>query len=52
MILDAFVTRIPIMAIENNKQVFFSLFLSYRFGKIIDSRFKRRKTAIDEIIIE
>ena len=52
IIFDAFLTRIPIMAIENNKQVFFSLFLSYRFGKVIDSRFKRRKTAIDEIIVQ
>jgi hypothetical protein len=51
-ILDAFLTRIPIMAIENNKQIFFSLFLSYRFGKVIDSRFKNRKTAIDDILVQ
>lgn len=52
MILDAFIQEIHIMAIENNKQVFFSLFVSYRFGKIIDSRFKGRKTKVDEIIVQ
>jgi hypothetical protein len=52
MILDAFVQKIPIMAIENNKQVFFTLFISYRFGKVIDSRFKGRKTKIDEILMQ
>jgi hypothetical protein len=52
VILDAFLKKIPIMAIENNKQVFFSMFLSYRFGKIIDSRFKSKKTPIDEIIVQ
>ncbi len=52
MIIDAFVQKIPIMAIEDNKQVFFSLFISYRFGKVIDSRFKGRRTKIDEILIQ
>lgn len=52
MILDAFIKKIPIMAIENNKQIFLTLFLSYRFGKVIDARFKSRKTEIDEILTE
>jgi hypothetical protein len=52
VILDVFLQEIPIMAIENNKQVFFSLFVSYRFGKIIDSRFKVRKTKVDEMLIQ
>jgi hypothetical protein len=34
--VDAFPKTIPIMATENNKAVFFSLFVSYRFGVIID----------------
>jgi hypothetical protein len=34
--LNAFPKKIPIMAISNNKAVFFSLFISYRFGVIID----------------
>jgi hypothetical protein len=34
--LNAFPRRIPIMAVDNNKALFFSLFVSYRFGIIID----------------
>ncbi|MCJ7447012.1 MAG: hypothetical protein MUO72_04925 [Bacteroidales bacterium] len=51
--INAFPKRIPIMAITNNKAIFFSLFVSYRFGVIIDplnpessklsNLFKRRK---------
>jgi hypothetical protein len=34
--LNAFPKEIPIMATEKNKAIFFSLFVSYRFGMIID----------------
>jgi hypothetical protein len=34
--INAFPKKIPIMAIDNNKAVFFSLFVSYRFGLILD----------------
>jgi hypothetical protein len=34
--LNAFPKRIPIMAGSNNKALFFSLFVSYRFGIILD----------------
>lgn len=34
--LNAFMKDIPIMAITDNKQCFFSLFVSYRFGMILD----------------
>jgi hypothetical protein len=34
--INAFPKRIPIMAISDNKFVFFSLFVSYRFGIILD----------------
>jgi len=34
--VNAFPKRIPIMAIEKNKAIFFSLFVSYRFGIIVD----------------
>ena len=52
IILDAFLKKIPIMAIENNNQFFLTLFVSYRFGKVIDARFKMRKTELDEIIVD
>ena len=34
--INAFPKKIPIMAGSDNKTIFFSLFLSYRFGMIID----------------
>jgi hypothetical protein len=34
--LNAFPKKIPIMAVSNNKALFFSLFVSYRFGMILD----------------
>jgi hypothetical protein len=34
--LNAFPVKIPIMAGDNNKALFFSLFVSYRFGMILD----------------
>jgi hypothetical protein len=34
--VNAFPTKIPIMAGSDNKALFFSLFVSYRFGIILD----------------
>jgi hypothetical protein len=34
--LNAFPKKVPIMAASNNKALFFSLFISYRFGMILD----------------
>jgi hypothetical protein len=34
--INGFFTEVPIMATASNKAVFFSLFLSYRFGVVID----------------
>jgi hypothetical protein len=34
--INAFPNKIPIMASSDNKNIFFSLFVSYRFGMIID----------------
>jgi hypothetical protein len=34
--INAFPKKIPIMATSDNKAIFFSLFVSYRFGMIID----------------
>jgi hypothetical protein len=36
MSLNAFPKKIPIMATTDNKSIYFSLFVSYRFGVIID----------------
>jgi len=34
--INAFPQKIPIMAINDNKAIFFSIFISYRFGMIMD----------------
>jgi hypothetical protein len=34
--INAFIQQIPIMATASNKAVFFSLFVSYRFGVVLD----------------
>ncbi len=34
--INAFPKKIPIMASSDNKTIFFSLFVSYRFGMILD----------------
>jgi len=38
--LEGFLAKIPIMASDDNRQLFFSIFVSYRFGKVLDARFK------------
>jgi hypothetical protein len=48
--LNLFVKKIPIMANDQNRFSFFSFFLSYRFGKVIDAKFKSNPNKIDEII--
>jgi hypothetical protein len=36
LVLDAFPKKIPIMDTEQNNFLFLSLFISYRFGRVID----------------
>ncbi len=36
--LEGFLTELPIMASDDNQQLFFSLFVNYRFGKVIDNK--------------
>jgi hypothetical protein len=48
--LNLFVKKVPIMANNSNKFAFLSLFLSYRFGKVIDAKFKSTPNKVDELI--
>jgi hypothetical protein len=41
--IEAFPKKIPIMALTNNNQFFLSIFVSYRFGHIVDPRLKALK---------
>lgn len=36
--LEGYLNKIPIMASNDNRQLFFSLFVTYRFGKVLDAR--------------
>lgn len=36
--LEGFMTKLPIMASTDNQQLLLSLFISYRFGKVIDGK--------------
>jgi hypothetical protein len=50
---DAYIREIPIMANDYNHFIFPAGFVTYRFGKIIDSQFSgRKKTKIDELIVD
>lgn len=37
--LEGFLKKVPIMASNDNHRLFFSLFVCYRFGKVLDARF-------------
>jgi len=38
---EGFLKKLPILATEDNHQLFLTLFASYRFGKVIDARFQK-----------
>lgn len=40
--LDAYLKKIPIMASEDNRQIFPALYISFRFGKIIDKKSEKK----------
>lgn len=41
--LDVYPKRIPILAVETNNQLMLSIFIIYRFGRIVDSRGLKRQ---------
>jgi hypothetical protein len=52
IICDAFLRKIPIMANDHNHWFYPAVFISYRFGKVIDAQFKTRPTKVDELITD
>jgi hypothetical protein len=52
VLLDAFIKKIPIMANEHNTWYFPAFFISYRFGRVIDSQFKTRSNKVDELLTD
>jgi hypothetical protein len=47
---EAYTKKIPIMASEDNKQFFFALFVSYRFGKIVDPKHQPITPDMEELM--
>jgi hypothetical protein len=43
MVFDAFLKKIPIMYNEHNHQFFLTLFVAYRFGWVVETRYKPPK---------
>jgi len=39
--IEGFLKKLPILASNDNRQLFLTLFASYRFGKVIDARFQK-----------
>jgi hypothetical protein len=39
--LEGFLKKLPILSIEDNQQLFLTLYITYRFGKVIDARFQK-----------
>lgn len=50
MAMNLFPKKIPIMDDNDNKFGFFTFFLSYRFGKIIDAQFDSKINKVDELV--
>ncbi len=40
--LDAYIKKIPIMASDDNRQIFPAIYISFRFGKIIDPKSEKK----------
>ncbi|MBN1158180.1 MAG: hypothetical protein JXA61_02265 [Bacteroidales bacterium] len=43
VIVEAFTKKIPIMYTSDNKQFYLTLFISYRFGWVVDARYRSRR---------
>lgn len=51
IVIDAYWRKIEIMDIDNNQQFFFTMYVSYRFGRVLNAQFSnRRKNKLDQII--
>ena len=50
LILNAYIKKVPIMANDQNHWLFPGIFLSYRFGKVINAQFKDQSNKIDNML--
>ncbi len=53
LVVDAYIKKIPIMANEHNHFIFPAGYISFRFGKVIDSQFSgRKRNKLDEVLTD
>ena len=50
--IDLYYKKIPIMTGNTNNFVFLTLYISYRFGKVIDAKGKSSTNVIDDFVID
>jgi hypothetical protein len=50
IVVEAFVKKAPIMANDYNHWIFPAFYLTYRFGKVINARFKDQPNKIDNML--
>ena len=52
LILDVFYRKVPIMANELNHWLYPAFYVSYRFGRVVDTQFKTRLNKVDRVLME
>lgn len=52
IVFDAFLKRVPIMANDHNHWFYPAVYISYRFGKVIDAQFINRRNKIDNLLTD
>ncbi|MBN2611692.1 MAG: hypothetical protein JXB00_09060 [Bacteroidales bacterium] len=52
ILLDGFIKKIEIMDDGKDQYFFLTLFASYRFGRVIDAKYKMKRSKIDEIVTD
>jgi hypothetical protein len=50
--IDAYLKEMPLMDVSDHRNVFLTLFISYRFGTVINAQFTSGQTKIDEVLTE
>ncbi|MFO7657062.1 MAG: hypothetical protein R6W78_08345 [Bacteroidales bacterium] len=52
ILLDGFIKKVEIMDDGKDQYFFLTLFVSYRFGKVVDAKYKMKKTRLDSIVTD
>lgn len=50
IVVDAFWRKIEIMDIDRNNRLFFTMYIAYRFGRVLNAQLKNRRTKFDQML--